>query len=133
MPKAGTSVKCRNEQRFGSGSGGFGAQIRFERRSISGFTREDLGAILVSSRPFAGFYDRDEEAVLHFQGSGKMPRDGRRPWDNSRTENSGEHLVPAREATVTQASNEFSTAKAERACAVQNQSPDGVRVLVISR
>jgi len=89
--------------------------------------------MLVSSLPFAGFYDRDEKAVVHFQGSGKMRRDGRRPWDNSRTENSGEHLVPAREATVTQASNEFCAAEPKRACAVQNQSPDGVRILVISR
>ena len=89
--------------------------------------------MLVSSLPFAGFYDRDEKAVVHFQGSGKMRRDGRRPWDNSRTENSGEHLVPAREITVTQASNEFSAAEPKRARAVQNQSPDGVRILVISR
>ena len=89
--------------------------------------------MLVSSLPFAGFYDRDEEAVVHFQGSSKVLRNLGRPWDNSGTENAGEHFVSAREVTVTQASNEFSTAKAERACAVQNQSPDGVRVLVISR
>ena len=74
MPKAGTSVKCRNEQRFGSGSSGFGVQIRFEPRSICGFPCENLGAVLVSSLPFAGFYDRDEEAVVHFQGSSKVLR-----------------------------------------------------------
>ena len=89
--------------------------------------------MLVSSLPFAGLNDRDEKAVVHFQGSGKMPRDGRRPWDNSRTENSGEHLVPAREATVTQASNEFCAAEPKRAGAVQNQSSDGVGVLIKSR
>ena len=89
--------------------------------------------MLVSSLPFAGFYDRDEKAVVHFQGSSKVLRNLGRPWDNSGTENAGEHFVSAREVTVTQASNEFSTAKSERACAVQNQSPDGVRVLVISR
>ena len=30
--------------------------------------------MLVSSLPFAGFYDRDEEAVVHFQGSSKVLR-----------------------------------------------------------
>src|SRR5437764_7729439 len=90
-------------------------------------------AMLVSSLPFVGFNDRDEKAVVDFQGSRKMPRDVRGPWDDSRTENAGEHLVAAREVTVTQTSNEFSAAEPNRACAVQNQSPDGVRVLVISR
>ena len=89
--------------------------------------------MLVSSLPFAGFYDRDEKAVVHFQGSSKVPRDMRRPRDDSRTKNGGEHLVPAREVTITQTTNEFSATEPKRACAVQNQSPDGVRVLVISR
>ena len=89
--------------------------------------------MLVSSLPFAGFYDGDEKAVVDFQGSSKMSRDMHRPRDDSRTENGGEHLVAAREVTITQATNEFSAAEPKRAGAVQNQSPDGVCVVVISR
>jgi len=61
-----------------------------------------------------------------------MPRDVRRFWDDSRTENAGEHLVPACEAAVTQASNEFCAAEPKRAGAVENQSPDGVRILSVA-
>ena len=86
MPKTRSCEKGCNKQRFGFGSSGFGAQIRFERRSICDFPREDLGSMLVSSLPFAGFYDRDEKAVVHFQGSSKVLRDVRGPWDDSRTE-----------------------------------------------
>ena len=62
-----------------------------------------------------------------------MPRDMRRPWDDSCTQNAGEHLVPAREVTVTQTTNEFGARKAERTGAGINELRDRVPILVISR
>ena len=74
MTEPRSAYQRGNEQRFWSDSRGFSAQMRFERRSMCGFPCENLGAVLVSSLPFAGFYDRSEKAVVHFQGSSKVLR-----------------------------------------------------------
>ena len=62
-----------------------------------------------------------------------MPRDVRRPWDNSCTKNGGEHLVPARKVTVTQTTNEFGARKTKRASAGVDESRNRVTFLIKSR
>ena len=89
--------------------------------------------MLVSSLPFVGFNDRDEKAVVQFQGSRKMPRDVRGPWDDSRTENAAEHLVPAREVTVTQTTNEFGARQAKRTGPGVDESRNRVTIFIKSR
>src|ERR1051326_1648156 len=107
--------------------------MRPESRSVCHRMTENLGTGLVATLPFGRFYGRIEKPVVHLKCSSEMARQMRRPWHDTGGKNVAEHPVPAREIAITQPANKSGTAEPERACAVENQSSDGVRVFAVSR
>ena len=69
---------------------------------------------------------------VNFQGTSKMPRYMRRSRHDAGRQNAVEHAVSTSEVVITKTANEVGAGEAERACAVNDKSPNRVRVLAIA-
>ena|ERR1051326_5919398 len=104
-----------------------------ESRPVSGFPCENLGAVLVSSLPFGGFYDRDDSRVVDFERSGEMLGHMGGPRHDPRTEHVVEDAVPSAQVCIAESLHEAGAANSERSRPVDDQPPDRVLVLTVSR
>jgi hypothetical protein len=130
MPEPRDAHQCANKQRFGSISGGFGAQMRSENRSVRGFPRENLSALLISPLPMGAVAYSGEKSSVDFERSDEMLRHMR--WHDAGRKSGSEHLVRFSDIRIAKAADDVAAVQAERSCAVQDQSTDGVRILSVA-
>jgi hypothetical protein len=125
--------QCGNEQWFGPDSSSFSAQMRFEPRSVGCFPSKHLGALLVAPLPVGRFDYSHQESIFDRESRCELVRQTERCRHNSRAKDAVEDAVPTRKVTIFKPPNDLGTRKAERSCAVENKSSDGVGVLAVSR